>query len=107
MQNKLENTLNLKKDNLLYDKITDLCINCNEPGKIIAKVTIGKKSGNLCLKCFPVTIPGFHWTNVIAIAVLNNFYIHQYFKIFADLRLSSFAHIGTSYILFLIGFETF
>ena len=52
MQNKLENTLNLKKDNLLYDKITDLCINCNEPGKIIAKVTIGKKSGNLCLKCF-------------------------------------------------------
>jgi hypothetical protein len=31
---------------------TDRCINCEKQKKIIATITIGEKSGPICVKCF-------------------------------------------------------
>jgi len=31
---------------------TDRCINCEEQKKIIATITLDKKSGPICVKCF-------------------------------------------------------
>ena len=30
----------------------DFCINCETTNKIIGKITIGHKSGSICVKCF-------------------------------------------------------
>ena len=30
----------------------DFCINCETTNKIIGKITIGRKSGSICVKCF-------------------------------------------------------
>ena len=32
--------------------ITDRCINCEESKKIIGTITLGNKTGPICVKCF-------------------------------------------------------
>ncbi len=36
----------------LSTKIMDRCINCETTQKIIGKISIGRKSGSICVKCF-------------------------------------------------------